>query len=126
MIVPPAQNPISLVDGRVLNDSVPGGDLVDYWRKLAGYKDGGYFMPRAGGYLGVIGEGRDPEVVAPEPMLERIVRDNAGGSTITVENITVQASGDGRQFARELYDELKLLARSRGDVVNGAWKVAVS
>lgn len=114
----------------VVNRNTPGGDLVDYWKNLykgdtAKYASGGYFMPKPGGYLGVIGEGRDPEVVAPQPMLERIVRENAGGSTITVENITVQASGDGRQFARDLYDELKALARSRGDVVGGAWKVAI-
>jgi phage-related protein len=43
------------------------------------YATGGYFRARRGGYLGLIGEGRANEVLAPEPVLRDIVRQEAGG-----------------------------------------------
>jgi hypothetical protein len=48
------------------------------------------------------------------------------GPSIVIQQLTVSAqTSDGRRFAEELYDGLKDLARRRGDVVNGAWKVSV-
>ncbi|MCA1668137.1 MAG: phage tail tape measure protein [Thermomicrobia bacterium] len=51
-----------------------------------GYADGGYVDKPT---LGMIGEGRDPEIVSPVPMLKEIVRENSGGTTVNMAPGTV-------------------------------------
>jgi hypothetical protein len=92
---------------------------------IPGYASGAYFRPVAGGHLGRIAEAGVPEILAPEPVLERIVRDNSSGVSIGQLVVQVPAGTDGRKFAEEMYDRLKELARSKGDVTNGAWAVGI-
>jgi phage-related protein len=69
--------------------------------------------------LAVVGEGRSAELVAPEPMLRRIIRDEAGGTTI---NITVTGALDPDAVARQIDAILTRRARRNGGVrvVGGA------
>lgn len=78
------------------------------------YATGGYFRARRGGYLGLIGEGRANEVLAPEPVLRDIVRQEGGGGGDTyVFNLNGTPNAD--QFIDEL--RRKGFIRPDGNVV---------
>lgn len=76
------------------------------------YATGGYFRSRPGGYLGVIGEGRESEVLAPEPVLRSIVRQESGSG------LTIQIMGNvysDRDLNRSIIDALRRAGAVRPD-----------
>jgi phage-related protein len=88
-------------------DSGAGGGVLSGAR---GFAAGGYFPARAGGYLGVIGEGYYDEVVAPEPMLREVIREESGGGGTT---IIVHVAGS-ITTARGLTDDITAEFRRAG------------
>ena len=123
MIIAPIVLPsISPADAAISNQPSAFRPSFD---SIPGYASGGYFRPTSGGHLGRIAEGGVPEVVAPEPVLERIVRENSSGVSIGQLVVNAPAGVDARAYAEQLYEALRQLARSKGDIVNGAWQVAL-
>ena len=61
--------------------------------------NGAYVMANPAGHPFIVGEGGQNEVIAPEPMLRRLIAENSGGNNITVYAID---SKDVRDVLEEL------------------------
>jgi hypothetical protein len=116
---------ISAGDGSVIGTSSRGiqqydmGGAADYrgWAP-PGLKDGAYVTSPT---LAMIGEGRSPEIVAPEPKLREAVRDGlreAGGGGIAIYGGLNVYPAAGREGS-DILDSLTAEARRRGMRLNG-------
>jgi phage-related protein len=75
-------------DGKAGTGGTPIAPTTGGRVKGGSYAAGGYFTARPGGYIGRLAEGRENEVVAPEPILRRIVNEESGsggGGNIVIE-----------------------------------------
>jgi hypothetical protein len=70
--------------------------------------------------LALIGEGRSAEIVAPEPMLRRVLREEAGGSRHYTVNVTVAAGVAPAEVGRQIVDQIRAFERAAGP----GWRAA--
>lgn len=80
---------------------VIGAALAVFWgysQKMKKAAFGAYVPARAGGVPMIVGEANQPEVVAPEPMLRRLIAESGSGSNITIYAI------DSKDVRRVLED----------------------
>jgi hypothetical protein len=70
--------------------------------------------------LALVGEGRSSELVAPEPMLRRILREEGGSSRHYSINVTVAAGAAPAEVGRQIVDHIRAFERAAGP----GWRAA--
>lgn len=71
--------------------------------------------------LALVGEGRSSELVAPEPMLRRLLREESGGSSRNYSiNVTVAAGVTPAEVGRQIVDSIRAFERAAGP----GWRAA--
>jgi phage-related protein len=69
--------------------------------------------------LALVGEGRSAELVAPEPMLRRVLREESGSRHYSI-NVTVAAGAAPAEVGRQIVDHIRAFERAAGP----GWRAA--
>jgi hypothetical protein len=67
-----------------------------------------------------VGEGRGAEIVAPETMLRRLLREESGGGRTYNVNVSVAAGVAPAEVGRQVVDSIRAFERAAGK----SWRAA--